>query len=415
MERVTVICRAAAGVVVLALALSIFPVGAEPPANRGFQNTWQRTDQPVAAQQVSRTWMWGPEAFTAPLREAYAEAPDEFRTVQYFDKSRMELTDPNADPESIWYVTNGLLVMELATGRMQVGDNQFVEREPADVNVAGDAGVESGVTYRFIGSLRAHPAAEVGATLAWRLTPGAGGQDYVHDEAYAQYGVTAAYHVPETGHAVASVFWDFMRSSGPVYQDGGIVEGHIFPSPFYATGFPITEAYWARIPVAGVERDVLIQCFERRCLTYTPGNPDGWQVEAGNVGRHYYEWRYGEAGDEGPVPQPFPTSGDVRVVFILADPVDYGESEGEYVDIRNYADWPVAMGGWTLEDAARNRYTFPEGFVLGLDATVRVHICNGTNDAANLYWGRCSPVWNNNGDTARLFDAAGNLIHEYSY
>src|SRR5690606_41231799 len=69
-----------------------------------------------------------------------------------------------------------------------------------------------------------------------------------------------------------------------------------------------------------------------------------FRSEAGNVGRHYYEWRYGEAGDEGPVPQPFPTSGDVRVIFILADPVDYGESEGEYVDIRNYADWPVAMG-----------------------------------------------------------------------
>ena len=39
---------------------------------------------------------------------------------------------------------------------------------------------------------------------------------------------------------------------------------------------------------------MLIQCFERRCLTYTPGNPDGWQVEAGNVGQHYFHWRYGD-------------------------------------------------------------------------------------------------------------------------
>ena len=45
--------------------------------------------------------------------------------------------------------------------------------------------------------------------------------------------------------------------------------------------------------VGGVERDVLLQCFERRCLTYTPSNPDGWKVEMGNVGRHYYAWRYG--------------------------------------------------------------------------------------------------------------------------
>jgi hypothetical protein len=38
---------------------------------------------------------------------------------------------------------------------------------------------------------------------------------------------------------------------------------------------------------------VLLQCFERRCLTYTPDNPEGWKVEAGNVGQHYYQWRYG--------------------------------------------------------------------------------------------------------------------------
>ena len=27
-------------------------------------------------------------------------------------------------------------------------------------------------------------------------------------------------------------------------------------------------------------------------LTYTPDNAIGWQVEAGNVGHHYFEWRY---------------------------------------------------------------------------------------------------------------------------
>jgi len=24
-----------------------------------------------------------------------------------------------------------------------------------------------------------------------------------------------------------------------------------------------------------------------------PTNPSAWQVEQGNVGRHYYRWRYG--------------------------------------------------------------------------------------------------------------------------
>jgi hypothetical protein len=40
--------------------------------------------------------------------------------------------------------------------------------------------------------------------------------------------------------------------------------------------------------------DELVQCFQPRCLTYTPDNAPGWQVEAGNVGLHYYQWRYGQ-------------------------------------------------------------------------------------------------------------------------
>ena len=66
---------------------------------------------------------------------------------------------------------------------------------------------------------------------------------------------------------------------------------------FYATGYPISEAYWTTVLVAGVPQDVLVQAFERRVLTYTPSNPAGWEVEAGNVGQHYHRWRYDGAGE----------------------------------------------------------------------------------------------------------------------
>lgn len=36
----------------------------------------------------------------------------------------------------------------------------------------------------------------------------------------------------------------------------------------------------------------MVQCFERRCLTYNPANDDPFKVEMGNVGLHYYSWRY---------------------------------------------------------------------------------------------------------------------------
>jgi hypothetical protein len=103
-----------------------------------------------------------------------------------------------------------------------------------------------------------------------------------------------------------------MNSTGTVYESGLNVTDNLFESPFYATGYPITEAYWASVKVANTYRDVLMQCFERRCLTYTPNNPDGWKVEAGNVGQHYYQWRYGTTPPPPPPPDDdVPAEGDV--------------------------------------------------------------------------------------------------------
>src|SRR5690242_1741603 len=94
--------------------ISMLSANAEAPSNDAFMRTWSRTDKPVADTVVSRTWMWGPEAFTGAMQEDYVEAPGTKRTVQYFDKSRMEINhDPNIPTDSIWYVTNGLLVNEM--------------------------------------------------------------------------------------------------------------------------------------------------------------------------------------------------------------------------------------------------------------------------------------------------------------
>src|SRR4051794_9677818 len=94
----------AAGALVLVL-VAVLQADATAPATSSFERTWARTDKPVADGRVSRTWMWGPSAFTAALSEPYIEGPDHQRTVQYFDKARMEeTTDPNADPNSIWSV-----------------------------------------------------------------------------------------------------------------------------------------------------------------------------------------------------------------------------------------------------------------------------------------------------------------------
>lgn len=256
--------------------------------------TWQRTDQPVADLLASRTWMWGPAANTGIFLETYTEGPNGARVVIYYDKSRMEITIPGGDPNSPWYVTNGLLVVELVTGRLQLGDTTFEQFDPAQVNVAGDADDADGPTYAtFGGLLGASPLATGSVVTATVDRAGTVGDN----PALGSHNVTASQFVPETNHTVASVFWDFMNSQGLVYENGGTSTALLFQNAFFATGFPITEPYWARVKVGGTVKDVLIQVFERRVMTYTPSNSGGFQVESGNVGQHYRTWRYEQIVD----------------------------------------------------------------------------------------------------------------------
>jgi hypothetical protein len=113
-------------------------------------------------------------------------------------------------------------------------------------------------------------------------------------------------------------------------------------------------------------------------------------------------------------PTPTITTGAVVVIEIVYDPPVGRDQEGEVVSIQNVGETPVDMTGWTLSDIAEHVYTFPD-FTLAPGATVQVHICNGENNAEILYWGHCSAVWNNDGDTATLFDATGREISTFSY
>lgn len=254
-----------------------------------FERTWARTDLPVADGTVDRTWIWGPRPVSAELGEAYVDNPVGRRAVLYYDKARMEINDPAADASADWYVTNGLLVVELTSGRVQVGNDTFLQHAPADLNVAGDLNDADGVTYATLARLENAEPLATGTTITQRVQRAGNVTD---DPSLAARGVTAGPLNAATGHTVATPFWDFLNADGPIWDGAAVTDGALFANPFYATGLPISEAYWTTVSVDGVVRDVLLQCFERRCLTYTPDNAAGWQVEAGNVGLHYYQWRY---------------------------------------------------------------------------------------------------------------------------
>jgi plastocyanin len=74
--------------------------------------------------------------------------------------------------------------------------------------------------------------------------------------------------------------------------NGALVEASPLFQWQFVLGYPIGEAFWSQVTLAGTPTWVMIQPFERRVLTYTPGNDPNWRVEMGNIGQHYRTWRY---------------------------------------------------------------------------------------------------------------------------
>ncbi len=267
-----------------------------------MERTWKRTDQYVADNTLSRSWMWGPTNFALTTEEydgapGAAGIPAGQRLVAYYDKSRMEINNPNGDRNNKYFVTNGLLVKELISGKRAFGDIRTVAYTPAEIPVVGDGSQNpKAPTYASMASVTSLVLGQnsspnrMGETVTAYLDHDATPHD---DLTYGRYKATIAYYDSTFGHNVPNVFWDFMNSQGSVLENGQSVTGPVVDWIF-STGYPLTEAYWTSATVGGNPKDVMVQCFERRCFSYTPSNPDAYKVEMGNVGQHYYNWRYNQ-------------------------------------------------------------------------------------------------------------------------
>jgi large subunit ribosomal protein L20 len=88
---------------------------------------------------------------------------------------------------------------------------------------------------------------------------------------------------------------------------------------------------------------------------------------------------------------------------------------GEYVLIANNGASDLELTGFTLRDHAdKHTYTFP-AFTLAAGASVQLWTKAGADDAANLYWGSRSAIWNNEGDTAVLSTPDGSEVATFTY
>ena len=244
----------------------------------GFWFAWRTVDLPVANQQAARPYLWGPTAIYSGT-ETFAEAPGGKMSVVYFDKGRMEIVNPSPPQPTRYLVTAGALAKELVTGQIATGANSYEQRTPADVLVAGDNPAADAPTYATFNKLAAgtdagkaqdHTGQPIEAVLA---KDGTITQD-------AALGGTAKVgeFFPQTGHNVPEVFMSYFKG-----QPWDWV---------YIAGYPISEPYWTRTEVAGQPRNVLVQVFERRTITYDPAEVQQYQVQFGNTGLQYYNWRY---------------------------------------------------------------------------------------------------------------------------
>jgi competence protein ComEC len=124
-------------------------------------------------------------------------------------------------------------------------------------------------------------------------------------------------------------------------------------------------------------------------------------------------WEYAEKANEGNKPEPTPTptpSPSMETGNLKITALDLGK---EIAFIKNMGTNDVTMTGWKLVSVNGNQtFNFPDGFVLKAGQTVL--ITSGPNAAeklpSKLFWTEKN-IWNNSGDSAKLYDPFGKLIH----
>ncbi|PZS04722.1 MAG: hypothetical protein DLM69_01530 [Candidatus Chloroheliales bacterium] len=289
--------------ITLAQALPPPPGPGAPPAwaDPAFAALWTRNDKPIADGLVQRSWTWGPGPGRT-MREDLSPNLNQV-LVQYTDKARMELPNPGGDKNSQWYVTTGLLVKEMVTAQVYSRQMNPVALTPAQINVAGDSNDTSAPTYASFTNNLAPTTDRTGQEVDKAIDRD--GKVTPHPNIAMNPVATPkfAHYEPATGHNIADHFWGFLNQTGKVYDNGKLADAPLF-NWLYVMGYPISEPYWTQVKVGGNVHNVIVQLFERRTLTYDLGEGDPkWQVQMGNVGQHYYDWRYGLRH-----PQPMPPS-----------------------------------------------------------------------------------------------------------
>jgi outer membrane protein assembly factor BamB len=333
-------------------------------ANPLMKNKWLEQDRLVGTTGVTRPYTWGPSVPEAPVArlEPYSSSPGGQRQVQYFDKARMEINDP-----SNGIVTSGLAVKELVSGLRQDGDTTFTQLAPSKTQVAGDA-VSVNPNAPVYASFNQVVTLGGPDSRSKSSTPGATLSAYIAKDGTVTTitppeSITVGAYESNTGHNIAKPFFDFMNQTGPTTDpiSGTTLQNQKIYTNDPTTnvfGLAISEPYWVSTKVAGVDRLVLVQLFERRVLTYNPALTSS-KVEMGNLGQHYYQWRYVESQSGGTTTPPptTPSGGSSNLNYsqlrypYLGTGSPTGNFNGATGNVNSYAAGPSSISSPVYDSA----------------------------------------------------------------
>jgi hypothetical protein len=253
---------------------------------------------------------------------------------------------------------------------MQVGDNAFEQRLPATIGVAGDPG-QAGPTYADLARLPERSPQATGAALTTTYSNGGFVQSAVVPSD-PQLALTQYIGDPggRFGQYIPKAFWDYLNGLSLPWQS--------------VMGFPISPPFGTQLVVGGVARPVFVQAFERRVLTYTPGNPAGFTVEFGNIGQHYYQWRYSQpipAPPPAPVPSPRPP---VTAAGISGASPDFATGVNNLV-VKNSSALPLGNATGTAYDETFSVEPFESGYMYYVKSTGKIYVLSNTGVQLSIY------------------------------
>ena len=100
-------------------------------------------------------------------------------------------------------------------------------------------------------------------------------------------------------------------------------------------------------------------------------------------------------------------SSDVRIASIDC------KGKPEVVTIENSGASTQDLTGWEVSDDGQGHtFNFPNGFLLGSGSSVKLVSGGSGQDTESVIYWKTRTVWNNDGDTARLFDPSGETVSE---